>query len=304
MWKKRGLVYVADGKEDWAVSHAYVPTSMLLDEERIRVYVSFLDKDKIGRGSFVDVSASNPLEVLRVSEKPILDIGEPGTFDDNGVTPISVVRQGENLYLYYIGWQLGVKVRYFLFTGLAISNDGGEIFTKYANVPILDRSEKEQMYRCGTFVLFDDEKWKMWYIAGDKWIDVHGKQVPTYNLRYLESLDGINWGKQGKVCMDFANTDEYGFGRPFVIKENGSYKMWYSIRTISQGYRIGYAESKDGLNWNRKDQEVGIDVSLGGWDSEMICMACIQKTKYGTYLFYNGNNYGETGFGVAVLQEG
>lgn len=301
-WKKLGLVYTANGKYDWAISHAYVPTTIMLDDERIRIYVAFLDKNKVGRIGFVDVAANNPLNILKVSDKPVLDIGEPGTFDENGVTPISIIRNGNNIYLYYIGWQLGVKVRYYLLTGLAISEDNGENFTRYSKVPILERSDKELFFRCGTRVLYSDGKWQMWYIAGDKWIDVHGKQLPLYNIRYLESQDGINWGKEGRVCLDLSNSDEHGFGRPFVVKEDNLYKMWYSIRTISKGYRIGYAESQDGLSWIRKDNEVGIDVAESGWDSQMIGMSCIQKTKYGTYMFYNGNNYGETGFGVAVLE--
>jgi predicted GH43/DUF377 family glycosyl hydrolase len=196
-----------------------------------------------------------------------------------------------------------VKVRYFLFLGLAISEDGGESFIRYSKVPVLERSHNELFVRSAAHVHRHENCWKMWYIASDKWINVYEKQVPTYNIRYLESQDGVTWEKQGKICLDIAENDEYGFGRPFVMIEKNLYKMWYSVRTISQGYRIGYAESSDGVSWTRKDKEVGIDVSETGWDSEMICFACVQKTKYGTYMFYNGNNYGETGFGVAVLED-
>ncbi len=303
MWKKLGLVYVANREQDWAISHAYIPTAMMLDEERIRVYVAFLDSHKVGRIGFVDVDASNPVRILKVSGKPVLNIGKPGAFDDNGVTPICILKQLDRLYLYYVGWQLGVKVRYYLFMGLAISEDGGNSFQRYSQVPILERSDRELFVRSAAYVRCEDDCWKMWYVAGDNWININDKQVPTYNVRYLESADGVNWGKQGRVCLDLANDDEYGFGRPFVIKENNLYKMWYSIRTISKGYRIGYAESLDGKNWVRKDSEVGIDTSDHSWDDQMIHCSCIQKTKYGTYMFYNGNNYGETGFGVAILHE-
>jgi hypothetical protein len=78
--------------------------------------------------------------------------------------------------------------------------------------------------------------------------------------------------------------------------------MFYSIRTRSKGYRIGYAESADGLKWERKDREVGIDVSESGWDSEMIAYSSVQKYKDKVYMFYNGNNLGETGFGYAELE--
>jgi hypothetical protein len=301
-WQKLGLVYVATGEREWAMSHAYIPTTMMLDEERIRVYVAFLDDRKVGRIGFVDVAASNPLQIIQVSQQPVLNIGEPGTFDDNGVTPICLLQHAGNLYLYYVGWQLGTKIRYTLLTGLAISTDGGATFQRNSRVPILERSDRELFVRSAACLRYEDPLWRMWYIAGDRWVTVNGKQVPTYNVRYLESFDGTNWGDEGTVCLELRD-DEYGFGRPFVLKDGNSYKMWYSIRTRSKGYRLGYAESDRGKIWIRKDEEVGIDISEQGWDSQMIHCSCIQKTKYGTYLFYNGNNYGETGFGVAVKHD-
>ena len=302
-WKKLGLVYSAGGEQAWAQSHAFLPTSVVLAEDRIRVYAAFLDRERVGRIGFVDVDARDPLRVLGISEQPALDIGIPGTFDESGVTPICIVEDGERIYLYYNGWQLGTKVRYYLFIGLAVSENGGKSFRRCSQVPILDRSDGELFFRTAVHVMRDEGRWKMWYIGGDKWIEAQGKQLPSYNLRYLESSDKAVWRKQGTVCLELANEDEFGFGRPFVMRDREVLTMWYSIRTLSKGYRLGYAESADGLNWIRKDDEVGIGVSESGWDSEMICYSCIQKTKYGTYMFYNGNNYGETGFGVAMLQK-
>lgn len=302
-WEKLGLVYCASGEQAWAQSHAYVPTAMMLDQESIRVYAAFLDRDKIGRVGFVDLDARDPRRILKVSSQPVLDTGKPGTFDDAGVTPICIVKFQGTVFLYYMGWQLGTAVRYYLFMGLAVSDDGGDSFQRYSQVPILDRSDTELFVRSAAHVLLDGNRWKMWYVAGDKWIEVKGKQVPSYNVRYLESTSNADWEKQGRVVLDHAGADEFGFGRPFVIKDSGIFKMWYSIRSLSRGYRIGYAESADGLSWERKDNEVGIDTSESGWDSEMICCSCVQETKYGTYMFYNGNNYGETGFGVALLRD-
>jgi predicted GH43/DUF377 family glycosyl hydrolase len=301
-WEKLGLVYCAGGEYEWAQSHAFIPTSMMLDEERIRVYVAFLDRHKVGRIGFVDLDADDPRRILRVSEKYVLDVGKPGTFDDSGVTPMCLLSLDGRLYLYYVGWQMGVKVRYYLFMGLAVSEDGGESFRRISQAPILDRSDGELFVRSAANVLRDGDKWRMWYIAGSRWIEVEGKQVPTYNMRYLESDDHTTWNNQSDVCLELAGDDEFGFGRPYVVREDGVFRMWYSIRTMSRGYRLGYAESDDGQHWKRKDAELGIDVSASGWDSEMICFSCIQKTRSGTYMFYNGNNYGETGFGVARLQ--
>jgi predicted GH43/DUF377 family glycosyl hydrolase len=302
-WRKLGRVYVPDGEQDWAVSHAFCPTSIQLDEDRIRVYVAFLDRERVGRIGFVDVEAANPLNVLNVSADPVLDIGAPGEFDDNGVTPLSLCTDGDSLRLYYAGWQLGVRVRYFLFLGLAVSSDGGMTFERHSRVPVLERSDAEPLMRTGAHVHDTGGRWRMWYAGGDEWVEDHGKIVPSYPLRYLESGDGLSWGPSGSICLAPNRDQEIGFARPFVVEDGGRLRMWYSIRPVGTDYRLGYAESDDGLEWERRDDLVGIDVSDHGWDSEMIGLACLQQTKYGTYLFYNGNNFGETGFGAAVADE-
>jgi hypothetical protein len=301
-WRKLGLVYVASGEQPWAQSHAFIPTSFLLNEETIRVYVAFVDRDRIGRIGYVDVSARDPKHILSVSPHPVLDIGLGGTFDDNGVTPVCLLAAGNKLYLYYVGWQLGVRVRYYLFVGLARSTDQGKTFSRVSEAPILDRCDGELFVRTACHVMPEENSWRMWYIGGDQWITVGGKEVPTYSLRHMRSESALDWRSRAETCLTPEAPDEYGFGRPFIRKKAVGYEMWYSIRTRSKGYRLGYAESADGVSWTRKDSEVGIDVSPTGWDSEMICFACLQETKYGTYMFYNGNNYGETGFGVAVRE--
>jgi hypothetical protein len=143
----------------------------------------------------------------------------------------------------------------------------------------------------------------MWYVGGSKWTTVNGKALPMYNIRYLTSPDGVNWGKEGRVCIDYNNDDEHAFGKPFIFEDGILQRMFYSVRTRSKGYRLGYAESVDGLNWTRKDEVIGIDVSDSGWDSQMIAYSSLVKHKDKVYLFYNGNNLGESGFGYAELEQ-
>lgn len=301
-WIKKGLIYCPDGQQPWAKKYAFPPTPYFMSNEVLRIYVAFCDENTIGRIGFVDISAKNPSTILNISKKPVFDIGIPGSFDENGVVPTSIVKVDNKLFLYYVGYQLGYKVRYFQFEGLAISKDGGNSFSRYSKVPILDRSDEELLNRTSAFVIYDEDVFKMWYVGGSKWLAVDGKLLPVYNIRYLESKDGIRWGKKGRICIDFKNKDEHALGRPYVIKDE-NYKMFYSIRTKSKGYRLGYAESKDGLYWIRKDEEMNIDISQSGWDSRMIAYPSVVNFKGSTCLFYNGNNCGETGFGYAVLEE-
>jgi hypothetical protein len=299
-WRKLGPIYRARGEQRWAQSHAYVPTAVRQETGCIRVYAAFLDSARVGRLGFVDVDADDPRRILRVSTEPSLDVGQPGAFDENGVTPASIVDHQGRRFLYYFGWQLGVNVRYHMFNGLAVSIDAGETFRRVSKVPITDRTDGEMVNRSAAHVLIDHGVWKMWYVAGDEWRLVNGSSLPTYEIKYLESPDGVSWGRRGEPAVRLCGPDEFGLGRPFVLHDRELWRMWYSVRTVSMGYRLGYAESEDGRRWERRDADVGIDVSPSGWDSEMVCFSSVVGVGDRLFMFYNGNRYGETGFGVAV----
>lgn len=301
-WTKLGRVFAPDGASAWMTSHAYVPTPYALDEDTIRVYVAFLDPDRVGRVGFVDVATADPVRVLRVSERPALDVGAVGTFDEHGVTPSTVVADGRALRLYYFGWQRAPEVPYLLFAGLATSEDGGETFARVSRAPVLPPVDRERVCRSAPSVVRQHSRWRAWYVAGDAWTEVDGRLVPTYEIRGVSSEDGIRWEDGGRTAVALATDDEIGLGRPFVRVGDSGFRMWYSIRSRSRSYRIGFASSTDGVSWTRRDDDAGIDVSARGWDSEMVCFGAVVPTPHGTYLFYNGNRYGETGFGVAVLE--
>jgi hypothetical protein len=305
-WRKLGVVWNADGKSGWGKTHGMGPTPFRLNERVIRVFLTCLDAEGRGRPGFVDVSADDPTRVLGAAGSAILDLGEPGTFDDNGLMALSVVEpEPGTLFMYYAGFELCTHVRYRIFSGLAVSKDNGASFMRTTRTPILDRSDSELYFRGGPFVMLDDGVFKLWYVAGSQWTTLNGKSMPVYDLRYLESIDGAHWAPSGRLSMAITSEDEHGFGRPWVVKRGpGDYQLFYSIRRRSfAAYRLGYAESTDGINWIRKDHEMGLDVSPAGFDSDAIMYSAVISVGAKTYCFYNGNNFGEQGFGVAELVE-
>lgn len=303
-WNKKGMIYCPKGEKEWQTMFAMLPTPLLIGD-RLRIFLGFCDSKNVGRIGYVDVNPQNPSEIHSVAEKPVLDIGRKGSFDDNGVVPISIISDGDKVFLYYVGFQLGVQVPYYMFGGLAISSDGGITFDRYSESPILDRCADEIYARCGINVIKDGEKYKMWYIGSNKegWTESGGKLKPLYIMKYTESHDGIHWDVTPIVCMNYKNEDEHGFGRPFVWRDGDILKMYYSIRTYSRGYYIGYAESEDGISWKRKDEEAGIDLGVNSWDDTNLSYPFIFRHLEHTYMFYNGNGCGKTGFGYAVLEE-
>jgi hypothetical protein len=299
-WRKLGLLYAPDGSKPWAKSHAMIPTPLQISDDVLRVYVAHLNEHSVGRIGYVDVAVSDPTRPLAVAADPVLDIGEPGTFDDNGVVPCCVIPVDGRLRMYYSGFQQQTKIPYTIFSSLAMGDDHGRSFHRASRAPLLDRTDGELHFRAAPFVLQDGKKWRMWYIGGGGWTDDgRGKLIPLYSLRHAESDDGIRWENSSVECLVPQGPEEVGFGRPFIVRQGARYRMWYSIRKRG-GYSLGYAESADGLRWTRKDSEVGIGLSVDGWDSEMICYAAVLPLKDKWVMLYNGNGYGRMGVGVAV----
>jgi hypothetical protein len=195
---------------------------------------------------------------------------------------------------------LGVTVPFYLATGLAVSDDGGATFRRFSQGPLLERNDVDPFLTASPFVMIDDGLWRMWYVSGSAWTVVNGLPRHSYHIKYAESHDGREWTRSGLVCLDYASEHEYAFARPYVRYDHGRYRMWYAYR--GHRYRIGYAESTDGLTWVRKDQERGLDPSGSGWDSEMVEYPWLFEQDGREYMLYNGDDYGRSGVGLAVWE--
>lgn len=297
-WQKLGLIFPAPTDLGWMATHAALPVAEAL-ADRHRVY--FCGRDQQGRaqiGSF-ELDLQEPARILHVSREPVIGLGALGTFDDNGVTSSWVISHAGRTYQYYTGWTLGGTVPFYFYVGLAVSDDGGTTFQKVSRAPTLERTNVDPYLTASPCVLIEDGLWRMWYISCSRWEQRPEGLRHYYNIRYAESDDGVVWRRDGTVCIDYGSPEEYAFARPCVVKRGDTYCMWYSYR--GERYRLGYAESRNGISWERKDELVGIDVSESGWDAEMIAYGHVFDHNGERYMLYNGNGYGKTGIGLAIL---
>ncbi len=297
--EKRGLIFDPKGKFNWATNSVLQPTPIEL-EHAIRVFAGFRDDAGISRVGWVDLDKNNPSKVLGYSAVPALDTGLPGTFDDNGVVPSAVVKRGSELYLYYAGYQIVKNVRFIVLGGLAISTDNGATFKRYKHTPVVERTSDEFLFRVIHTIFFEDGVWKVWYGGGNHFVKGDSKSLPVYDIRYMESPDGINFPETGKIVLNNGK-DEHRVGRPYVIKKGSKYYMFFGASTPTQPYRLTYAESNDGTHWQRKDDEFVMEYKEGEFDSDMSAYPAIIEAAGRTFMLYNGNNYGKDGFGYAEL---
>ena len=288
-------------------SHAQVPTALLLSD-RIRVYFATRPRHDLSLPTFVDLDRGDPARVISLHTRPVLERGRPGTFDADGVMPSCVVRDGERVLMYYSGWsRLAGDAPYNNATGLAESTDGGLTFARMFEGPILDRAPEEPWSATSPEVLRRNDVWHMWYSSGTDWIRVEEKLEHVYVLKHAVSSDGVCWTRDGRNVLPEARPHE-SQTRPAIISYRDRWHMWFSFRgsvgfrAEGETYRIGYAWSDDLERWHREDDSAGISPSPGdAWDSQMICYPNVLTIDGRTVMFYNGNGFGEGGFGYAVL---
>ncbi len=308
-WEKRGVVFAPAEGHSWITKYAQIPVADVLDDGIVRIYFGTRDEQNRTSTGFVEVEAANPSRILRVSDRPALSPGRIGTFDDSGAMPSCVVTVGGRKYLYYIGWNRGVTVRYHNAIGVAVSDDGGTTFERLFEGPVMDRTHLEPFFVVTPFVTVEGGLWRMWYCGCTGWQIEGGITEPRYQIRYAESADGIVWRRANTVCIDYRADDEANT-RPCVVRDGGNYRMWYSYRSIRgyrtdprQAYQLGYAESTDGVRWERFDGRAGLCRSDEGWDSEMVAYPFIYTYDCRWYMLYNGNGFGQSGIGYAVLEQ-
>jgi hypothetical protein len=301
VWKKIGLIF-EPGNYSWMHTHAQNPFPEDLGG-RFRIHFASRDSQNRARGGCFTFCPEDPFRIDEVSESPTLDLGPLGAFDDCGVMPSTIVPWNGQKLLYYTGWSKAVEVPFSFHIGLAVSPAGNRQFQRASLAPVLGRNHFDPYITGAPCVLVDGGRLRMWYISGTQWVreGEGGKPKHYYTVKHAESEDGISWRCSDHLCIPYG-PDEYAIARPVVWKSEGGYRMWFTYRGGENAYRVGVAESSDGVNWNRLREPLEIDVSSQGWDSEMICYAHPLFHAGRTYALYNGNSYGATGIGLAVWE--
>jgi sucrose-6-phosphate hydrolase SacC (GH32 family) len=316
-WKKMGRVFDPMKVEDrpWLKEFAQAPATLIFDDF-LRIYFACRPPrdpktgQYVSHTAYVDVKKDNFMDIICFAEKPVFELGAPGTFDEFGTYPTSVQRHNGELVAYYGGWTRCSSVAFTVCIGKAYSHDDGKTFEKVGKGgPIIPYSHDEPFIISGPKIRRFNNKWYLFYIAGKKWVMDNGVPEPVYRIRLAISDDGVNWTKVGKDLIETKIEVDEAQASPDVIFWKGKYHMFFCYRNSTnyrknqRGYRIGYASSDDLFNWVRDDYKVGIDISEdGNFDNETIAYPHVFEMDGNLHMLYLGNQVGRFGFGWAKLE--
>lgn len=316
-WHKVGIIFdptehvLPHGCEQFAQS----PQALVFDNY-VRIYFSTRQRDAkngkyLSHVAFVDMRKDFQ-EIIRVSDATVLPLGSLGAFDEHGIFPFNVVRDGDRVLAYTTGWNRRVSVSVDTAVGLAISHNDGLTFARIGEGPVLAQSLHEPCLVGDAFVKIIGGTYHMWYIFGKGWKQ-YAPDIPpdrTYKICHATSQDGINWVKEeaNQIVADKLGPDE-SQALPTVVAIGDHYHMFFCYResfdfrqALGRGYRIGHAWSDDLKLWSRDDQNPLLEGTPDAWDSDMQCYPHAFECDGKVHLLYNGNEFGRRGFGLAVLE--
>lgn len=292
-WRKLGLVYQPQGTHAKLLSHAANPLPIFLHDDIYRVFFSGRDAENRSSVGAVDIDVVQR-KVVREYRDPWFTHGPEGSFYEAGVSIGNDYEAEGKRFIGFMGWQNQQGSHWRGDIGrLQLRGDG--MLALDSATTMMGADATDPISLSYPFVMHDGQQYRMWYGSTVTW-DA-GNSEMLHVIKRAHSQDGLHWHRDG-LAVPYTLGEAQAFSRPSVVRDEQGYHMWFSYRSGSGvPYRIGYAHSVDGLEWQRA--EAGIDVSSQGWDSDMLCYPFVFNHAGTRYMLYNGNGYGRTGFGIA-----
>jgi hypothetical protein len=298
-WEKLGLLYSPPQKNEWLQTHAANPLPIHVAGDVYRIFYSGRNNENRSSVGCVDIDIIKK-EVIQDNQNVVFKYGPHDSFYSHGVSIGNAFQRDGYMVIPYMGWKIENKDHWYGTVGTMILTPDLKVDESQSGLIFMNLDEDDPISLSYPWVVHEDGVYKMWYGSTLSWESDNGEMVHV--IKYATSNDGINWDKHG-VAVPYEIGIAQAFSRPTVMRHKDVLHMWYSYRSGSgKKYRIGYARSKDGgATWIRRHNNLKIDISVDGWDSEMVCYPYVFRHKENIYMIYNGDGYGKTGFGIAQL---
>jgi predicted GH43/DUF377 family glycosyl hydrolase len=160
------------------------------------------------------------------------------------------------------------------------------------------------------FAIYNNSTYMMWY-SGESVFNTDG-------IGFANSTDGVSWKRYSRnpvlqVGAGIGVWDEGKVKDPWVLRENGTYKMWYTgllfmqyQKVVIVAEQIGYATSPDGKNWTKyAGNPVVAYGPTGSLNDKWVYRPVVLHTKSSYVMYYSFlSQTGTYGVGMATSKDG
>jgi parallel beta-helix repeat protein len=206
----------------WDDDRVNMPCVILIDTV-YHMWYGGADNPDHNAGAIGHATSIDGINWAKNENNPVLDVGPPGSWDDEWVWDPWVLFDGSIYHMWYFAWNgIGELVQ----IGHATSPHPDSVWTKDPNNPVLSFENGNWDYprAQAPCVIYDGNTFHMWYSGG---------QMSEYRIGYATSADGSEWTKfENNPVLEPGSAgswDETFVGFCSVIDSAGAkYKMWYT----------------------------------------------------------------------------
>lgn len=298
-WHKLGRLFEPAGSHPKLLTHAANPLPLQVQGNIYRIFYSGRDVSNRSSIAWVDFDI-DARTIARAPEEPAFVHGPSDSFYSHGVSIGNCYGAGDRRYMLFMGWAIRPNEHWRGEIGrLAVGRD---LDLRLANsAPILGLGPADPISLSYPWIEpQDDGSFRMWYGSTETWDAGNGEML--HPIKAAISDDGEIWRRTG-LAIPYQLGVAQAFSRPtIIVDKTGQYHAWFSYRGMpGRTYRIGHAVSQQGERWELQMDNGALDVSPQGWDSEMVEYPYVFRHGSSLYMLYNGNGFGKSGFGLAIL---
>jgi predicted GH43/DUF377 family glycosyl hydrolase len=253
-WQKYGNMPVMEEGPAGSWDHHIVgfPTVVIVNDTCRMWYVGGSDEMVVQIGYATSIDGIN---WTKYGNNPIIRVGTAGSWEETWIFEPCVIYNESVFHMWYTGakgdwtdfdpWDAGV--------GYATSTDGIN-WTKHASNPVFEENTPgnwDDYIVCEQTVLFHNGMFHMWYQGLTS-------TPGLFPIGYATSADGISWqrSESNPVLIPSSLWELPRHQFPHVIITDSTYHMWYSAGVDFFNWKIGYAKSTDGINWEKHPEPV------------------------------------------------
>jgi hypothetical protein len=299
-WEKTSFIQGVDYQSPkFGTSHALVPTPLILTEDVVRIYCSFVDQNFIGRIGWVDLQFKGKgFKVIDVSKDPFLDVGMTNSFSAYGTGLGAFWPKNRPDYLFYIGFNRPKNVKFHAFTGLVTipSKDFGGVNSELE--PFLGPAPGYSTI-VGLHDLVESQGKLIAFVSlGDDFLRIDGKELPKYQVGIAvgTSVNDLVIKQKSILSVD---KDVYRLGRPRIEVTTDGYELLVTAGNLRGEYFPLAYYSHDLSNWERRDLKSFTETVIPRFDDAQQCYLTRFNMLGHQFIAYNGNQMGRYGFGIA-----
>lgn len=221
---------------------------------------------------------------------PVLDIGKPGEWDEDGFGCATVKKIGDTYFIWYGAQGQGKSHR----VGVATSRDGIH-WTKSPANPILTGAGMPYVLKLG-------DTFHMWFCdrGGPR-----GRGSRGTGICLATSADGITWNEfEANPLIKKSRLVDYD---PCVLKVGDRFYMWHVGHTGGKAgaYRIGMSTSSDGIRWTQHPGGPVLPLGKPGeWDDTNHAVPCVLHVADLFFMWYLGHDGSTWRIGLATSKDG